>query len=453
MVSTTVISSIWNGRFRRGYDSVESGLQIMAGFQTALGTLLVLLLLLDGVSGAVRRRGGRRRWHKDGVEYEAFDEDGVDDPGNEHWIESHNLTSWYTGFDLCMLSDRTNNTVESIMGRCEAEATKRGETLLPMRCRAGNSWPSKGEFCSSEDIPFAQRKNLQRAIVGYDDPTSQPLRNFFQGLANERSALLLVGDSVMQQFYGAMACELEREGLWTDPNNFKDTDSIKFVEMPITRQSSVEHGGQEHAAKTHGVRIKFLPIYHFVNGRWDRQPNASMHNLRTNVEELTTSEDYDGVTVLLNMGLHFVSNPVAQFTREDYLQQMSECLIYLNRVVLQHPLKKIRIIWRETSAQHFPTPNGYWPGQRYAADMKLRCSPIRENGTDADWRNADIRHIIASKHLNEISIIPFYNVTLPLWSSHVNGHLRDCTHFCWSPMLYQSIFHDLAGRVQSSLKV
>ena len=31
----------------------------------------------------------------------------------------------------------------------------------------------------------------------------------------------------------------------------------------------------------------------------------------------------------------------------------------------------------------------------------------------------------------------------PLWNLHVNGHLRDCTHICWSPMLYQAFFHNL----------
>ena len=83
--------------------------------------------------------------------------------------------------------------------------------------------------------------------------------------------------------------------------------------------------------------------------------------------------------------------------------------------------------------------------------MKLRCSAIADNSTAADWRNADVRDIIRHKRLSQVEIIPFYNVTLPLWTSHVNGHLRDCTHFCWSPMLYQSLFHSLADQVRSSI--
>ena len=141
--------------------------------------ILILALVVFKV-GAQRMRRARRKYRlSNGVEYEIFEEDGSEDTGNQFWTESQNLTTWYRGFDLCMLSNRTNNTVESIMKHCEIEAKARGEELLPMRCRAGNSWPSKGEFCSSEDIPFAHRKNLQRAIIGYDDPSSQPLRDFF----------------------------------------------------------------------------------------------------------------------------------------------------------------------------------------------------------------------------------------------------------------------------------
>jgi len=52
------------------------------------------------------------------------------------------------------------------------------------------------------------------------------------------------------------------------------------------------------------------------------------------------------------------------FTREDYRKQITMALTYLQSVVISRPDKKIRVLWRETSAQHFPTPNGYWPGMK-----------------------------------------------------------------------------------------
>ena len=356
----------------------------------------------------------------------------------QHWVESQHLEGWYTKLDLCIMSNTSNDTVKSIMNQCEAEAIARGEAHLlkqqPVRCRVGNSWPSKGEYCSSEDISFSDRKSLRKSIAGYDDPTLKPLKTFFSGIAKEKGALLLVGDSVMQQFYGAMACELEREGIWPDPSQFTNTDEMKYVHMPSGIEGSANYG----------VPIKFAPIYHFVNGRWDRVANASMHHLRKNVEDFIHA--HDSVTVLINMGLHYVNNPVAHFTRQDYISQMTACLQYLNSVAEGgiKSNKKIRVLWRETSAQHFPTSNGYWPGVKYAAGMKLQCQPIADTTPTADWRNSDINTILHEHNLKNIQVVPFYNITLPLWTMHVNGHLRDCTHFCWSPMLYQSLFHALA---------
>ena len=133
------------------------------------------------------------------------------------WTESRISRLGTEGFDLCMLSNRTNNTVESIMSIViEIEAKARGEELLPMRCRAGNSWPSKGEFCSSEDIPFAHRKNLQRAIIGYDDPSSQPLRDFSKDSRMNVVPYFLSETVLCNNFTGPRRVNW-KEGIWRDP--------------------------------------------------------------------------------------------------------------------------------------------------------------------------------------------------------------------------------------------
>lgn len=359
------------------------------------------------------------------------------------WQDSAALSRWYTPYDLCVLASTGNGSIESISEPCEKAAQARGETVPPIRCRVGNSWPSKGGFCSAADIPYTERKNLRRSIVGLDDPGQAHLRDLFTSLSREKGMLLLVGDSVMQQFFGAMACELEREGIWKDPSKFSNTDEVRHVTIagdassPSTSASSGAGGA---------VPIKFVPIYHFVNGRFDRVANASMFALRKNVEEYI--RDHDSLVILINMGLHYVSSPIAHFTRADYRAQMTAALTYLNGVAHAHPAKKVRVIWRETSAQHFPTSTGYWPGARYAPGMKVGCVPIKEPGPEADWRNADIRDIVRQHNLDRVKIAPFYNITVPLWSEHVNGHLRDCTHFCWTPMLYQSLFKFLADETR-----
>ena len=353
------------------------------------------------------------------------------------WVNSQNLTQWMTPLDLCLLANDSIATIEEIMDGCELkiQAQVPSYRFLPTRCRAGNSWPSKGGFCSPKDIPYTKRDNFRRAVKGYDDPSQQPLRSLFMKLSHERGALLLVGDSVMQQFYGAIACELEREGVWSDPSMFKNTDELRHVQL--------DHRTGLTNATAHSVPIRFTPIYHFVNGKYDRVANASMHVLRKSVESFL--ENHDSLLVFVNIGLHYVSNPVAKFDRPAYQAQMTEALLYLNRKKNEVAGKKhVRLVWRETSAQHFPTYNGYWPGVKYAAVMDVKCVPVKDSTPEGDWRNTDVRQIIDRHRLN-VSVVPFYQQSLPLWGQHVNGHLRDCTHLCWTPMLYQPLFHHMAG--------
>lgn len=191
--------------------------------------------------------------------------------------------------------------------------------------------------------------------------------------------------------------------------------------------------------------MKFLPIYHFVNSKYDRVANASMAALRKNVEAFV--DKYESVYIMLNMGLHYVVSPVAQFSRQDYRSQMTAALHYLHNIAIRSTTGKIRIYWRETSAQHFPTVNGYWPGVRYSQGLRLACIPINDTSPDADWRNREINDIVKTHSYFGINVIPFYNETVPLWDMHVNGHKQDCTHFCWTPMLYQYLFHYMRNSV------
>ena len=236
----------------------------------------------------------------------------------------------------------------------------------------------------------------------------------------------------MQQFFGAIACELEREGVWKDPAAFDNTDETRYVKFDDLQTFAL---------------AKFIPIYHLVNGRYDRVPMAAFNHLKHSLNNII--KDHKKIVILINMGLHYVDNPVAGFSKNDYHQQMTTVLMYLQELTIAHPQHKFHILWRETTAQHFPTPNGYWPGVRYATGMKIGCEPIKDPSPQADWRNRAIEDIILKNNLFQVKILRFYNITVPLWSEHPNGHLRDCTHFCWSPMLYQPIFYHLNNALSS----
>lgn len=351
------------------------------------------------------------------------------------WVMSSNISAWYNQFDLCMLqTNSTTITIDEMTNNCTAMTAHHKEEIRPVRCRAGNAWPLKSGYCSPFDLPFSERVNFRKSIKGYDDPTQKPLLELFTKLSAEKGALLLIGDSVMQQFFGAVACELEREGIWNDPKSFKNTDEIRYV-TPSVASSPADK-------QPSSVPIKFTPIFHFIDGRYDRHKNASMLHMNTSIEVFL--QEYDSLLILFNVGLHYVGGTIKDFTREDFRGQITMALTYLQQTALSRPDKKIRILWRETNAQHFPTPNGYWPGMKYANNLKIGCVAIGDLSDEANWRNTDVEMIITTRNLYKIKIVRFYNLTIPMWTEHVNGNLKDCTHLCWTPMLYQSIFHSMA---------
>jgi hypothetical protein len=267
------------------------------------------------------------------------------------WVPSVNMSKWYTALDMCILNNSSRVDIDFIIEDCKKDTENAGSMMQVPRCTVGNAWrgPAKSPFCSAEDIPYTERSHFRNSISGYDDPSQSPLEEFFTKLSRKKGALLLIGDSVQQQFMGAMACELEREGVWKDPKDFWNTDEVKFVTPRGT-------GGS--ISELPPVPIKFAAIYHLVNGRYDRIANASMHAMRQAVGKFTST--YDTVVIVINMGLHYVPTPVQHFSRSDYNSQMHTALSYLNSVAIEQAAvgKEVKVLWRETTAQHFDTPNG-----------------------------------------------------------------------------------------------
>jgi hypothetical protein len=383
------------------------------------------------------------------VVYIIYFAESLQDDLENQWIISKNLNSWLSPLDHCLINDARNISADEIMKDCEQNLMSKQKItdFPPVRCRIGNTWPSRSKFCDSTDIPFAKRKHFLTSAMGYDDPNDLVLKEFFYHLTKKNGILLMIGDSVMQQFMNAIACELSREGVWTDYNRFKNTDETQYISLSEVSNKK-EGKATENEEKTEVVMksaMKFLPIYHFVDGRYDRKPQAAFHSLVSTLQDCL--QQYKTIVVLINMGLHYIENPSPGFGKNDYSTQMTKLLLYLSSFhsnatrLTQH---SVEIVWRETTAQHFATKNGFWPGMKYTKDMKLGCFPIEDTSNIADWRNREIERIISAHGLSaSIRYLPFYNLTVPFWSEHPNGMLKDCTHFCWTPMLYQPIFHYL----------
>ena len=110
--------------------------------------------------------------------------------------------------------------------------------------------------------------------------------------------------------------------------------------------------------------------------------------------------------------------------------------------------KKFIFVYLETAAQHFEThgiDTGYFSNKTSISHDK--CIPILEGAED--WRNEllhSIVHDFNSKRGNlkpfTLHIFPMRNLTRPLHDLHLYSHQYgvDCTHFCWTPMMWQPLW-------------
>ena len=57
--------------------------------------------------------------------------------------------------------------------------------------------------------------------------------------------------------------------------------------------------GTEETANSYKVPIKFLPLYHFVNSKYDKVANASMAALKKNVGDFI--DKYESLYIMINM--------------------------------------------------------------------------------------------------------------------------------------------------------
>ena len=108
------------------------------------------------------------------------------------WIPSVNTSLWYSPLDKCILANSSSTNIEVIVEDCQK---KTGLYNQVPRCTVGNAWrgPARSPFCASEDIPYSQRSFFYSALRGFDDPSKQPLRQFFKKLATKKGSMLLIG--------------------------------------------------------------------------------------------------------------------------------------------------------------------------------------------------------------------------------------------------------------------
>lgn len=72
---------------------------------------------------------------------------------------------------------------------------------------------------------------------------------------------------------------------------------------------------------------------------------------------------------------------------------------------------------------------------------------------ELDWRNVDVYNEIEKENLDAIRVIPFHELTMPLYNMHAsNPKFQDCTHYCYLPQMWQTIWHEFQLAIEQLIE-
>jgi len=281
---------------------------------------------------------------------------------------------------------------------------------------AHSNWPSEERLeladIHSQALPKASLAELTRLLPN--------------------QTLLIMGDSVMEQFYNALQCMLRKEELEA-PNDPKFLNFIKTNEYLWKMGKRKMPPKLPQQART-GTRLLF-----------SRQVNYQAEDVAASLAT--------GNVIVVNWGLHY--HDMQLYARE------------LHAAFAQFEAHASRtgnaVLFRETGAQHFKeadergagmlrSSTGEWEKRDKSTDKHCACSPIED--FNVNRQNHVLHEVLASGKYPHVHLLPFYELTRPRWRWHFGNCTHrpngwnyetccDCSHFCYTPGMWKAHLHDI----------
>jgi hypothetical protein len=316
-------------------------------------------------------------------------------------------------------------------------------------------------------------------------------------LSQGKNTLVIVGDSVSNQFFSDAVCSLNRADFHVVGYNDDENSTLRirgarhgyFVHVPLDMTNAT----YDLFKNQYNIRDRKQPIFNILYVPL-YTPVVDLPPLREHLESVETHPSVKGkLLIVFNMGLHIV--------HENASTHFPIHFKTLFNVLLGFILQGHRVYFRETGAVHtlhrhthegyksglalrrkevlFPSTQYKYPtttaeaikeavatpsNNRYETSLTYRCEPIDIEPT---WRviwaqdllskfNSDLSLRINStnglaedgSNIYLIETLPFYNVSLPRYDYHVARNY-DCTHYCYGPMIFAPVWNNLARSLRS----
>jgi len=284
----------------------------------------------------------------------------------------------------------------------------------------GKKWPSP-ERLEAADV---HSKHLPQCDLA-DVAALLPDRTF-----------MLMGDSVMEQFYNALQCQLRREGLEKPP----DPAFRRFITQnePLWKMGKRKMPPKLPQQASSGMRMLFARAINY-------QPEDLAAALQT------------ANVIVLNWGLHYHNMTQYRIDLHTAFEQLNRHASVRGNIVL----------FMETGAQHFRQDDsrgfgrlrasaGSWEMRDPSADKHCACSPIEDFGVNR--QNGVLHAVLATGLYPSVQVLPFYELTRPRWRWHFGNCTHrpsgwnkdtccDCSHFCYSPAMWRAHLAQVMSRL------
>lgn len=286
---------------------------------------------------------------------------------------------------------------------------------------------------------------------------------------NTAGAMIFVGDSISRAHFHNSVSSLTRFGFVVRKEHGmkRDSECAKiYVEGKLV------------------LKILYYGVF-FFNG-WTKEQTFNIRNFTyMNLEEIKGP-----VQLIVNYGLHYYTS----IAESEYRFTVKKFLFFFAKLSM---INNYHLMFRETSAQHFPTSNGAYviKSQRPMGDadnplfvnttsiyssvnliaanifplfsnvstkaqhvmssqtsplLNFRCQPIMDEKMlySQNWRNRIVYELLNSTSVNIscgrkfelrlseiVDILPLFNYTAARFDAHLH-HFKDSTHFCDSPLIW-----------------
>ena len=335
------------------------------------------------------------------------------------------MSEWYSPSELCLLntSDFGVRPLLSLRTHCSHP--------IHRPCMAGMG--HKTSLCMGQ---YVARKSYLFGYDEYSNATIRPADRLISALYSRNASLVIIGDSMGRQYFDFFQCEVRREG----GNAVMLSHFLPGKYFLSSRL--ISHAGNE------SISLHFIP----ASELHDKDILSALRRIHN---------EHHRILFAVNTGLHHHDESLYPAAVRDLLSGLEPF----------YSSTDSRVVWLETTHENFPNSvqqNGYYSGNESARHIKelsaLRydvtshprifeelCPLIKNTSWRADWRNYIAELLVRKLGHPQVSFFTTNHTLINVVDMFCVSSTAqlDCTHFCYSPLMWQPMYHHLADLAES----